>query len=128
MKFHENITALLEEKGVGVRGKTIFINNIPSTLTLAIGVFSKLTGDMIDHELPGYVKTSFQLVVRCQNAQAGEQLITQATEAITLHKETVMTNAHVKYVRPRHYPVSFPLSDGNLLEFSVNFDACYVLV
>ena len=128
MRFLDEMAAHLENEGVAQAGKTVFTNSLPSEVILGIGLFGKLTGDPIDHEVPGLRKTSFQLVVRCQNFDEGYELIQQAMDALTITKERSLPEFHINYVRPKHDPVSYPVSDGNLIELSVNFDACYVIV
>lgn len=118
----------LHDKGVAIKSKTVFTNNIPATVGLAVGLFGKLTGDTIDYELKGFRKTTFQLVVRCQLLTDGEVLIRQAVEAITFEKRTDFPGFQINYIRPKHDPVNYPISDGNKTEFSVNFDACFVIV
>lgn len=124
----ETLAATLQEKGLGQIGVDIFANNMPAIVNLAIGLFGKLTGDTIDYELKGFRKTTFQLVVRCQLPTEGKNLIKQAADAITFEKAIELPGFHINYIRPRHDPVSYPISDGNKTEFSVNFDACYVIV
>lgn len=131
MNFLQDLLALLENEGVGRKGGkdgTLFINGMPQGVKLGLTLMSKLTGDTINYELPKYRKTGFQLVVRAQKYSEGEELIKAAIEALTIIRPTTLDNHHVKYVRPKHDYVSFPLSDGNNTEFSVNFDAVYVIV
>ena len=131
MTFLQDLLSRLEDEGVGKRGGksgTLFVNSMPQSIGLGVALMSKLTGDPIDYELPKYRKTGFQLVVRAQNYQEGENLIKAAVEALTITQPTSLEEHHVKYVRPKHDFVSFPVSDGNNTEFSVNFDAVYVIV
>lgn len=131
MNFLQDLLALLENEGVGKKGgKTgnMYINSMPQSTELGLSLMGKLTGDTINYELPKYRKTGFQLVVRAKKYQEGENLIKAAIEALTITRPTSLDNHHVKYVRPKHDFVSFPLSDGNNTEFSVNFDAVYVIV
>lgn len=131
MTFLKDLLALLAEEGVGrIGGKdgNMFVNGMPQSIKLGLSLMGKLTGDTIDYELPKYRKTGFQLVVRAREYQEGENLIKAAVEALTITRPKSLDNHHVKYVRPRHDFVSFPLSDGNNTEFSVNFDAVYVIV
>jgi hypothetical protein len=131
MTFLQDLLGRLEEEGVGKRsGKdgTLFVNSMPQSIKLGVALMGKLTGDPIDYELPKYRKTGFQLVVRAQNYQQGEELVKAAVEALTITRPTALEEHRVNYVRPKHDPVSFPVSDGNNTEFSVNFDAVYVIV
>ena len=85
------------------------------------------TGSKINYELPGFIKTSFQMVVRKKLYVDGKALITAAVAALTID-ETTLTGMYIKYMRPRHDPIQFPLTPGNNQEFLVNIDVCYVLL
>ncbi len=114
----------LESATLGVRGKTIFINMIPAEAPKGILLRNDLRGTHIDHELPGYYKGFFQLIVRAPNYTAGEELIKEAIAALTV-VETQVGTQHFRYIRPKTLPVVFPLSKGALLEFSVHMDCCF---
>jgi hypothetical protein len=116
----------IETAGLGTRAKTIFVNQIPIDCVSGIMLRSPLAGTKIDHELPGFYKTSFQLVVRANSYQDGESRAKTAVDVLTLH-ETQIGEMLFKYIRPRTLPVVFPISKGNLLEFAVDFDVAFVI-
>lgn len=116
---------LLESTGHDARGSTIFLNMMPSQAENAILLRSPPQGTLIDYELPGYYRTEFQLIVRGHHFAETESLIKQAVQSLTL-KDATVGPYYFNYCRPRTEPVSFPLSDGNLLEFSVTFDTSFV--
>lgn len=111
----------LQDQKVGAMGKTLFINMLPIDTPLAVLLRNSLTGTEIDYELPGYSKTQFQAIVRAPSYPQGESLMKKLTTALTFLDITV-GNYYFNYCRPRTEPVVFPLSEGNLLEFSVYFD------
>lgn len=115
----------LQTNKVGTMGKTIYINMLPIGVPLAVLLRNSLTGTEIDYELPGYSKAQFQSIVRAPSYPQGEALMEKLTAALTLSDVTIGPY-HFNYCRPRTEPVVFPLSEGNLLEFSVYFDvSCY---
>lgn len=115
----------LQAKKVGTAGKTLYINMLPIDVPLAILLRNSLTGTLIDYELPGYSKTQFQAIVRAPSYPQGESLMEKLTTNLTL-SEVKIGPYFFNYCRPRTEPVVFPLSEGNLLEFSVYFDvSCY---
>lgn len=122
----EAIAARLEAQSLGVRGTSIYIHFMPADAT-GILLRDPTSGTKIDYELPGYRKTSFQLIVRNKAFVEGKTLINAAAAALTLG-EALLPNMAIKYMRPTHEPISFPLSAGNNNEFVVNIDACYVIV
>lgn len=120
------LTQKLEDDGLGVQGESIFINMIPAECPTGILLRNPLQGTPIDYELPGYYKTSFQLIVRTASYTDGEALINSAIESLTVVGKSI-GDSFFHYSRPKTLPVSFPLSKGNLLEFSVNFDVAFVV-
>lgn len=128
--FLKTIADYAVTQGAGVIGKTLFAYNMPETANLAVLLRQPLVGAPIDYELPGYRKTKFQVVARCKptEIEQGRALIDGFVEKITLLRETVLSGYQIKFMRPRHDPVMYPISEGANLEFSVNFDVVYVIV
>lgn len=117
----------LEDQGVGTRGQDIFVHLMPEGVTLGVLLLMPLTGAIVDHELPGYRKHRFQAIVRCrtQEIETGEALAWRVYN--TLYVEGVrIGNLSVKHFYPIHEPVFYQRSEGNMVEWSINFDACYV--
>lgn len=122
----EAIAERLEQLGVGQRGESIFVDHIP---TKARGILLREfdTTD-IDHYLPNYRKSPFQVISRDSSRVAAKQKIDQAISALIISQETALTGILVKQMLPRHEPFSYPTSAGNNIEFVVNMDAWYVIV
>lgn len=122
----EALAQYLQDNNVGLVGQTIFVNYIPDTVTAAVMLNSGLIRSTIDYELPGYIKTVFQGIVRSQNYDDGYYLIDQICRILTV-KEVAIGGDWYNYIRPQHLPVSYPISVGNLIEFAVHFDVNCVL-
>jgi len=116
----------LEAAGLGTKGVDLFLNMMPADVTTAIMMRPPLRGTPIDWELPGFYKAEFQLIVRSPSYEDGLALTNQVVDALTIIQEEVVGPLAFNYCRPRTEPVAFPISEGNLLEFNVYFDACYV--
>ena len=118
---------LLEAAALGVKGDTLFLDMMPAEAEQAILLRNPLTGTKINHELPGFFQTEFQVIVRSPAGlyDNGEALIEKVVAALTL-SFTQVEDHRFNYCRPRTEPVAFPLSKGNLLEFNVMFDCCFV--
>lgn len=118
---------LLEGAGLGVKTETLFLDMMPAEAEQAILLRNPLSGTRIDHELPGYFQTEFQVIVRASAGEyeAGSALINSVGAALSMENVKV-ANHFFNYCRPRTEPVVFPLSVGNLLEFNVMFDCCFV--
>ncbi|MPQ56301.1 minor capsid protein [Duganella sp. FT27W] len=121
------LAAILSSAKLGIEGETLFVDMMPADAGNAVLLRNPLTGTKINHELPGYFKTEFQVIVRATLGGYGEglALMEQVVEAFTM-EETAVANMHFNYCRPRTTPVVFPLSEGNILEFNVMFDCCFV--
>ena len=89
----------LETAGVGIKGETIFIHNMPSTCKTGVMLRGKFTGTKIDHELPGFYKTDVSLIVRTGNYATGEALMNEAVAALTL-AEKDLSEYYIRYCRP----------------------------
>lgn len=123
-----NIMALatrLEDANVGKKAKTIFLHMMPAECKLGVLIRPPLTGVPIDWELRDYYKTDFQLIARSHDYEDGFNKMNAAVEALTIHMDTQVGDMFVRYLRPCHKPVAFPLSDGNFVEFSVRMEICY---
>ena len=118
------IAEKLEADGVGVMADTIFINMIPAEAPTGVLLRNPLQGTLIDYELPGFYKTEFKVICRAPNYPDGDALIQAVFDSLTL-AEAQVGSIYVKYMRPKTKPVVFPLSKGNLLEFSANFTICF---
>lgn len=118
---------LLEAYGLGVKAETLFLDMLPAEAEQAILLRNPLSGTPINHELPGYFETEFHVIVRtpAREYQAGSDLIDGVVKALTMANEQVEDH-WFNYCRPRTEPIVFPLSDGNLLEFTVTFDCNFV--
>lgn len=119
----EALAGVVQTAGLGVPGKTLFIHTIPSNVKSGIGLLMPLDGIAIDSELPGYRKGKVQAIVRHVEHALGATMANSVMDALTFLNRD-LTGIHVHYCRPRHEPIVFPKSTGDLLEFSINFDIC----
>lgn len=117
----------LTKNKVGAPGKTLFINMIPIGAPSGVLLRNPLTGTKIDHELPGFYKTTFTVIVRSTDYEKGEVKTEEVASCLNL-SETTIGDIHIKYCRPRSEPVPYPLSLGNLIEFAIEYDVCYYKV
>lgn len=114
----------LEAQGFGTKGKDIFIHMIPADSPKGVLLREPLRGTPIDYELPGYFKTTFRVIARAPSYQEGSALINAVIPALTVQNSIVGTMS-VRWFRPKAKPVPYSLSDGNLIEFAVEFEAVY---
>lgn len=118
---------LLQANGVGAAGTDLFLNMMPATVNRATMLRESLTGTEINHELPGYFKTEFQVIIRSPDYIDGLNLINEVIDVLTLDNE-VVEDMYFRYCRPKTQPVSFPISDGALIEYTVKMCVCFNVV
>ena len=121
----ESIAAKLEEDGVGIQGQTLFVHRMPESISAGVLLLNRLSGTPINHELPGLRKTSFQVIVRDTDYTSGFTKAEQISELLSI-EDQALGNMNIHWILPKHEPVVYPVSRGDLLEISVNFEAVYV--
>ncbi len=114
----------LQMAGLGAMGTDLFLNMMPSSVTRATMLREPLTGTEINHELPEYYKTEFQVIIRSPDYEDGLERIKQAVKVMTVEEEMV-GEMYFRYCRPKAKPVAFPISDGSLIEYTVMMCACF---
>jgi hypothetical protein len=122
-----HLANLLEAKELGVKGDNLFVDILPAEIEQAILLRNPSSGTLINHELPGFFKTEFQLIVRVPagSHDAGDELINNVVKALSM--EFVQIENHFyQYCRPRNEPVVSALPPGSLLELNVTFACCFV--
>ncbi|MFT4064275.1 minor capsid protein [Paraburkholderia sp.] len=116
----------LEDAGVGIQGQSIFIDSMPAGVTTAVMLRNPLGGVPINNYLPGYFHARFQVIARAPSYDAGQALILQAMAALRVPAETDLATMKINYCRPLALPVPYPLSSANLIEWTTNFELCFV--
>ena len=123
----DSLAQKISDDGLATPGVNLFIHKMPSKVESGILLLNKLSGTPIDFELPGYRRTGFQVIVRHTDYTAGIELMENVVSSLTIKGgETLLGDMHVKHILPKHEPVVFPVSEGDFLEISVNFDAVYI--
>jgi hypothetical protein len=120
----QSISTYLAEANLGVEGETLFINQMPGNCNVGMLLRGAPSGTQIDHELPGLYKTAFQVICRAPDYLDGKDLADDVFHLLNV-LETVIGDEHYLYLRPRHLPISYRPSDGDYVEWSMNFDVCY---
>lgn len=87
-------------------------------------------GATIDPEIPALRTSRFQIVVRdaSTNERAARALAAQIMTAMTVTLETrVPDGILIKNMRPLTEPIAYPLSVGDNIELSLNFQIIYIV-
>lgn len=122
----EALLTRLEEKDLGKIGKSLTFNTMPLSITKGICLRSNISGDQLNYEIPGFQRGEYRIVTRASSAEASKQLLLKAIDAIAVNGVPLeIGKMRVRYNLPITTPMTFPVSDGNLRESSVNMAICY---
>lgn len=120
---------LLEDAGLGTKGVDLFKHEMPDDAKVGILLRLPYEGVPIDHELPGYFRTKFQVIVRAARDATGWDLANRIQAALTFGERDLTVEGSVvmraNFCRPRTLPLSYQRSDGNGKEWSIHFDFCF---
>ena len=95
---------------------------MPADVTVGTLLIEPLRGLQINHELIGYHDHRYELVHRNTDYDEGFSVCAQLIDALTVAGEKV-GDFEIQYLRAAHWPVPYPINDGDLIEFSIAFDA-----
>jgi len=107
-------------------GKDLFMYSAPPEKDVLTLLMSSTDGVPIDFELKGLTKSKFQAIIRHGKHEEGLALAKQVQDALTIEQDTVAGDILVKYCRPKHQARPYRRADSGMLEFSINFDVCFV--
>ena len=122
----EALLKRLEDAELGKVGATLTINTMPISVTKGICLRSNISGDEINYEIPGLGRGQYRIITRASSAATSKQLLLKAIEALGVNGQIeTIGSMRVRYNRPITTPMTFPVSEGNLRESSVNMKICY---
>lgn len=108
----------------------IFINDLPAMVEAGVLLKEGYSGANIDPEIKGLRKTRFQIAVRDsrENQVLSKRLCKKIMDALSMEVETrVPDGILIKHCRPLTEPIPYPISNGNNIEYSLNFFITYVV-
>ncbi|MDX5412908.1 MAG: minor capsid protein [Rhodobacterales bacterium] len=104
-----------------VVARNLFTYTMPPTVSRGVLLVPSPVGLEINHEVGKASSGRYQVIVRSEDYTAGLELANFVSESLTL-LNLDLGEYTVVYSRPRHTPISFPRSEGDQIEFSINFD------
>lgn len=130
----DKISQLLQDAQLGVEGQTLFIHQMPADCKRGILIKPPANGIKVDNTLPGYYRSTLQLIIRAQTHTDGEPFANEVMQAVT-HKQTKdyldqpgnKFAMRVNYLLADQLPLRYARLDGNGIEWSLNFITSYVL-
>lgn len=125
----EEIAEYLVSLDIGLKTrdsqKNLFVNYMGPNIPKGVLIRESYMGTPIDHYLPGYFRASFQIIVRDSDYVEGRRKADIILESLTVRQSRTIGSMYVRQILPRHEPLVYPVSEGNRLEWSINFDAAY---
>lgn len=119
---------LLEEGGVGLRGRDLFVLHMPDTVLRGVLVRNSLNPIPIDHELPDYrAKGRVMVVCRAPSFEEVFDLASSVMGALSA-VERSMGEIYINHIRAQSEPLVYPASQAGSYEAVVNFEVNYVIV
>lgn len=103
----------------------VFMYHLPETVTRAVLLLHNTNGAKLDPNLPDYKKGKLQAIVRSEDFESGYALAKLVLDTFKVVKRHAEGNVLIHFIEPLHDPVPFPVSKGNFIEFSVNFETAY---
>ncbi len=102
----------------------VFAYNMPAELKSAILVVSWVPAE-IHPDIYGYRIGEFTVVVRDPNYETGIALSKEIGDALTGEGQT-LSGVYFMFIRAKHEPMVFPRSEGNGVEFAVNYQCRFI--
>jgi hypothetical protein len=129
----EHLVPLLVAARLGQPGRTLFCHKMPAELTKGLVLLGDLAGTEIDHDLPGWRMGQIQVIVRDDDHALGTQRSRQVMTALTLNDHLLPAaggagRIQLRRLRPIHDPIVYPRSEGDVMEFSMNFEGAWVVL
>lgn len=104
-----------------------FVERMPETIQRGAVLRHGAGGATLDANLPKYKVGKFQIIVRDTEFQSGYDFAIQISELLrAVMSVEIESGFYVHYIFPMHDPISLPLTDGKLNEFSLNFKTSFV--
>lgn len=126
--IHDIVERKIERAGLARTARSLFREHMPPDVSEAVMTRLPIEGVSIDFNMPGFHRTSMQVIVRNPDPEKGMKLATDIMNVLSvtggqeLHPATrERGEVRLKLFHPRHLPARFPRLEGDELEFSINF-------
>jgi hypothetical protein len=127
------LAEMLEINGFGQRGTDIFVHRMDADATRGIMLRNPINGIETDYNMPGYLKTTTQVIVRDTDQVRGDTTSAAIMKLFTMYR-VVFSDPNggaflmqINQMYPEKLPIVYPRSDGRVTEWSLNFNVTYVL-
>jgi len=123
---------ILEKNLVTALGTDLFQHHMPDTCKQGILLKLPVGGIPINHYIPGFIKGTFQTIVRSNSHQYGDGQAQALSKALTVQNRVFLdlsAKLLMKIIQcyPKHLPIIYARSMGNEIEWSVTYEIHYLM-
>jgi hypothetical protein len=116
----------LGSRGTKLRpGHEIFVHAFPPKASGVLIILDRLEG-VTDTDMPGRYFQPFQIIVRNADLVKGRELAWKLFAHFDIEVPAELPSSVLSRCKPKHMPLPFRRSDGDIVEWSVNFDAIFL--
>lgn len=115
------IAKYIESKGLGVIGKTIFVNEMPAGCDRGLVVFTSGEGLRQHTDISGYYRGYVSIAARAPKYQEGQLLATEVLKSMSFQGK-VLGGVNFQLSRPEALPQSFPANESGYVEWLTSFE------
>lgn len=111
-------------------GVDLFQFHMPEDCEQGILLKLPIQGIPINHYIPGFFKARFQAIVRSPTHTFGDPLALLVSKLLTVSNVFFPGSSPafiIKQMFPTTLPVVYPRSAGNIYEWSINLECCYLM-
>ena len=102
-------------------GEDLFTFSMPPQVKEGVIVVTETAGQHVDHYMPGIFKGRYQIISRSPDYDAAYDRAQELFDLLNM-REVDLGDYVVTYSMPRHTPMPYRRSEGDLVECSVNFN------
>lgn len=112
---------------VAITDQPVYMYHFPETELSGILLLHNMNGAKLDPNLPDLKKGKLQAIIRVSrnDFENGYALSKQVIAIFKAVKHIVIDGTLIHFIEPMSDPVPFPVSKGNFIEFSCNFETAY---
>lgn len=124
------ISQILIDAGAATNpGLDIFQLHMPEECIKGILLKMPISGVKINHYLPGFLRASFQVIVRAPTHDLGDPIAKIIMKCLKISNRDFPgadPKFLIKQMFPTALPIVYPRSAGNLYEWSINAECTYI--
>lgn len=105
----------------------VYMYRFPETELSGILLLHNMNGAKLDPNLPDLKKGKLQAIIRASknDFESGYALSKRVIATFKAVKRTTIDGVLIHFIEPMSDPIAFPVSKGNFIEFSCNFETAY---